>query len=366
MSETKTASNGAMQKTGNTQIAKHEPTNSERFTEKVMNEFKGSAGDTMLSQSQKRLIQNYFMSIDQILKTSEDKRLSKSEEYRDNLAFEWKNVNLQILALRVVAWAKVGLDPMQPNHLNPIPYKNKRTNQYDITFIPGYRGLELKSSKYGLDIPSNVTVELVYQNDDFRPIKKDRNNKVEGYDFEVPKPFDRGEVVGGFYYKEFFNAPEKNKLVFYTVAEIEKRKPAYASAEFWGGEKDVWKKVDGKNKVVGTEKVEGWRTEMLWKTISRAAWNSITIDPQKIDDEFMTLLEAEREASVSLNDSEIDRNANRNSLSFDDAEVIEEIKPTQLASPAPMETVSETPVADTRKPSQYTEDELLNSGNKLF
>lgn len=362
MSETKTASNGAMQKAGNTQIAKHEPTNSERFTEKVMNEFKGNAGDTMLSQSQKRLIQNYFMSIDQILKTSEEKRLSKSEEYRDNLAFEWKNVNLQVLALRVVAWAKVGLDPMQPNHLNPIPYKNKRTNQYDITFIPGYRGLELKSSKYGLDIPSNVTVELVYQNDDFRPIKKDRNNKVETYIFEVVKPWDRGEVVGGFYYKEFTDAPEKNKLVFYTAAEIEKRKPLYASVEFWGGEKD---KYENKKKV-GTEKVEGWRTEMLLKTVKRAAWNSITIDPQKIDDEFMTLLEAEREASVSLNDSEIDKNANRNSLSFDDAEIVEDEKPAQLAPPAPMETITQAPAADTRKPSEYTEEELLKSGNKLF
>lgn len=362
MSKTETAPSGAMQKTTNGQVAKHEPTNSERFTEKVMAEFKGSANGAELSQSQKRLIQNYFMAIDQILKTSEEKRLSKSEEYRDDLAFEWKNVNLQILALRVVAWAKVGLDPMQPNHLNPIPYKNKRTNLYDITFMPGYRGLELKSSKYGFDVPSNITIELVYKTDNFVPIKKDRNNKVENYIFEVMNPWERGEIVGGFYYKEFNEYPEKNKLVFYTVAELEKRKPKYAAAEFWGGEVDKWEN----KKKVGKEKIEGWKPEMLWKTIARAAWNSITIDPQKIDDEFMTLLEAEKEASVSLNEYEVDKNANKGNLAFDDAEIIEEIKPNQLAAPVPQETVNESAKVETRKPSEISNEELAGETKTLF
>ena len=39
---------------------------------------------------------------------------------------------------------RIGLDPSQKNHINPIPYKNNAKNKYDIGFIEGYRGIELK------------------------------------------------------------------------------------------------------------------------------------------------------------------------------------------------------------------------------
>lgn len=314
--EKKSSSNG---------LQKHEPTNSERFTDRVMSEFKGTAGEGLaLSNYQKRLVQNYFIAVDQALKLAEEKRLQKSEEYRDPLEYTWKNVHLETLTLRVVAFARIGFDPAQNNHVSLVPFKNKHTNKYEITFIPGYRGLELKAKKYGLDIPDFTVVELVHKNDYFKPLKKDLNNKVESYIFQVAEnPFDRGEVIGGFYYHGFNSNEQKNRLVFWDVTEIEKRKPSYASAEFWGGEKDNWVKKDGRNVKDGTTKIDGWRNIMLWKTMYRAAFNSVTIDSEKIDENYMKLLENERQATELISDDEITRNANKKEVGFDDAQVME-------------------------------------------
>jgi recombination protein RecT len=87
-----------------------------------------------------------------------------------------------------------------------------------------------------------VIIELVYTKDHFKEMKKGINNPVEGYEFEVVDSFDRGEVRGGFYYFAYKDNPEKNRLVVMPLKDILKRKPAYASVEFWGGEKDKWEK----------------------------------------------------------------------------------------------------------------------------
>ena len=73
------------------------------------------------------------------------------------------------------------------------------------------------------------------------------------------------------------------------IEDIEKRKPKYASAEFWGGEKDKWEN----GKKVGKESIAGWYHEMCWKTIYRAAYNSVTIDGKKIDQSFLRMAEIE-------------------------------------------------------------------------
>jgi recombination protein RecT len=290
-----------------TTVAKKEPSQSERFTQEVMKQFTNTAGEVVLTNFQKKLIQNYFIKIDQTLKDLEKKRMAKTEQYRDALAFSWPNVNLQKLAVDVVSFSSVGLDPVQSNHISCIPYKNTSTNKFDIGFIPGYRGMELKARKYGLDIPDDVIVELVYRNDKFKQIKRDLNNKVESYTFEVVNDFDRGELVGGFYYHKFFNAPEKNRLRVFSREEIEKRKPAYASPEFWGGEKDKW----DNGKKVGKETIEGWFDEMAYKTVYRAAYNAITIDSQKIDDHYVAVLEKEKELGDARVFNEIKTNANK-------------------------------------------------------
>lgn len=295
-------------------VTKKEPTQSERFMTKVIAEFGSSVGEVALTNFQRRLAQNYFIALDSVLKTTEEKRLKKSEKYRDQLPVTWANVNMDKLSRDVVAYARIGFDPAQPNHINLVPFKNNNTGKYDIVFIEGYRGLELKSVKYGLDVPDHVTIELVYSNDYFAPIKKDANHPHDSYEFEIKNPFDRGTILGGFYYHSYTKVPEKNKLVMMTLKEIEKRKPDHASPEFWGGEKDKWEWDPKANKNVkkGTEKVEGWYDKMCWKTVYRAAHSDITIDSQKIDDDYLRLKQMESDFAEAEVEREIGANANKN------------------------------------------------------
>ncbi len=307
---------------------KKELSQSERFTQEVLKQFTSEAGEVLLTNFQRKLIQNYFIKIDQTLKDLERKRLAKSEKFRDPLEFKWQNVNLSKLAVDVVAFSSVGLDPVQPNHINPIPYKNTSSGKFDITFILGYKGIELKAKKYGFDVPNDVIVELVYSTDNFKQMKRDINNRVESYILEITNDFDRGELVGGFYYFVYNDQPERNKLRVFSKADIEKRKPSHASPEFWGGEKDKWS--DGKK--VGTEKVEGWYDEMAYKTICRAAYNAITIDSEKIDDHYLAMMEKEREQHDSKIALEISENANTQAIGFDD---MPDQKPAAIDEPAP-------------------------------
>jgi len=305
--------------TQNTAVAKMQMSQSERFTNAVVKEFSSNNGAVTITPFQKKLCQNYFIKIDQTLKDAEKKRLAKSEQYRDPLPLTWENVNMSKLAIDVIAYSSVELDPTQPNHINIIPYKNTANNKYDMGFVIGYRGMELKAKKYGLEIPTDVVVELVYSNDKFKQFKKDRNNHVESYSFEITDDFNRGDVVGGFWYHEFADHPEKNKIKVFSLKDIEKRKPAYASAEFWGGEKDKWEN----GKKVGKEKTEGWFEEMALKTISRNAFNAITIDSKKIDDNYLSIIQKETEMKDAIVQNEVIAEANKESLDFEDAEVIE-------------------------------------------
>jgi recombination protein RecT len=287
-------------------VAKQEETMSVRFMNKVISEFSGGVGEIALTDFQKRLAQNYFIAIDAALSSAEDKRKKKNRN-QDPLPVTWANVNMAQLARSVVAAARVGLDPAQPNHVAMMPFKNNALNKYDIVFIDGYRGIELKGKKYGLDIPDHVIVELVYSTDKFKSIKKDRNNQYESYEFEITNEFDRGDIIGGFYYHVYSDKPEKNRLVVMSLKDILKRKPRYASVEFWGGEKDVWEN----GKKVGTEHSDGWFEKMCYKTIYRAAYRDITIDSQKIDDDYMRLKELEHSYAELQADREIADNANQ-------------------------------------------------------
>lgn len=295
------------------EIAKTEQSMSERFMNKVITEFNNGVGELALTDFQKRLAQNYFVAIDSTLRTAEEKRLKKQDKYRDPLPVAWANVNLEKLSRDVVSAARVGLDPAQKNHVAMMPFKNNALNKYDIVFIDGYRGIELKAKKYGLDIPDHVIVELVYTNDVFKSYKKSRTNNIESVDFEIVDDFDRGTIKGGFYYHVFANNPEKNKLVVMTLKDIEKRKPAYASPEFWGGEKDVWEN----GKKVGKVHTDGWFEKMCYKTIYRAAYNDITIDSQKIDGDYLRLRQMESAITEAQVAQEIAENANTETIDID-------------------------------------------------
>jgi len=305
-----------------TDIAVKEQPMSERFMLKVTALFNTNVGDIALTNFQKRLAQNYFIVADNVLKKAEEKRMKKSEDYRDPLPYTWANVNMEELAESVVAAARVGWDPTQDNHVSLIPFKQNGVNKYGITFMPGYKGRQLKAVKYGLDVPDSVIVELVYSTDKFKSHKKDHKNTIEHYEFDILNDFERGEIVGGFYYHIFFDHPEKNKLVVFSLKDILKRKPDKASAEFWGGEKTVYEDVLKDGKVVWKDgkkvqkrvqiQSEGWYEKMCYKTVFIAAYKDITIDSQKIDDDFLRLNQLENDFKEVEVEREIAENANGN------------------------------------------------------
>lgn len=303
-----TTKNNALQETKQPEQANA----SERFTAKVLAEFNGNVtGALQITDYQRTLIQGYFIGIDRCLQVQEENRLrknanNKDPKYNNDLPMSWQNVNLKDLALDVVHYARMGLDMMQKNHISPIPYKNNKAGQYDITLMPGYAGIEYIAKKYALDPPAAVTIELVYSTDTFKPLKKSRENRVESYDFEINNPFDRGEIVGGFGYIEY-DDPTKNSLIIMTMKDIEKRKPQYASAEFWGGTKKTWE--NGKQVQVETD---GWFAEMCEKTIKREVFGDkhIPRDPKKIDDDYQYMKLREGRIAEMAAQDEIDTNAN--------------------------------------------------------
>ena len=273
---------------------------SERFTAMVMKQFGGAVGAPNLTEFQKRLIQGYFIAVDRALKTAEEERLRKNSNNRDHqydndLPVVWENVNLTDLALDAVHYARMGLDMMQDNHLFPIPYKNNKTGKYDMTLMPGYNGIRYIAEKYAVEQPVAVTTEIVYSTDTFTPIKKSKENRVESYLFEIKQPFDRGEIVGGFGYIEYADAT-RNELIIMPLKAILKRKPKYASANFWGGSTTEWQTINGKRQKVDVE-TDGWFEEMCLKTLIREVYSAkhIPRDPKKIDDsyQYMKLREAQ-------------------------------------------------------------------------
>jgi recombination protein RecT len=343
---TETAKKPEDKKNG-TNLAKKELSQSERFTQAVIKQFTDTAGELKLTNFQRKLCQNYFIKLDQQLKDAEQKRLAKAEKYRESLEFKWNNVNMDKLAVDVVAFSGVGLDPTQPNHINMIPYKSETKNLFNIGFIVGYKGKEIKARKYGLEIPDDVVVELVYQKDVFKQFKKDLNNRVETYQFEVTDNFDRGPLVRGFYYHVYYKQPEKNKLRVFSKSDIDKRKPAYASPEFWGGEKDKWEydSEKGKNVKKGKEVVEGWYDEMAYKTVYSAAWGGITIDSQKIDDAYVQVMQKEKEPIDARVLKEINENANRGEAIGFEEERTEAIEP--VTQPLSVEEASQEQIEET-------------------
>lgn len=289
---------------------------SERFTKKVLTQFAGNVGGmTQVTDYQKKLIQGYFVMIDRALKTAEEERVRKNAANKDHaydnlIEVAWNNVNMIDLALDLVNYARLGLDMLQDNMLFPIPYKNNKTGKYDVQLMEGYNGIRYIAMHYAMDVPKDVTIEVVYKNDSFRPIKKGVNCNSDSYEFEIANPFDRGEIVGAFAYLSFDDA-RKNKLIIMSMKDIIKRKPRYASANFWGGKQTVWR--DGKKT---EEETEGWLDEMVRKTIIREAFSAkhLPRDPKKIDDVYQQLRIKELRYAEIETMNEIEENANATKL----------------------------------------------------
>ena len=161
---------------------------SQRFTNLVLREYATNApqGVIQLNEQQRRYIQGYFVVIDRALKAAEEERLRKNKNNRnhdyDNLIpYGWNTVNMTDLALDAVHYARMGMDMQEKNHLFPITYANKKGGYYDITFMLGYSGIQFIAEKYATVPPKSVTVEVIYANDVFKPIKKSVAHPVDTY-----------------------------------------------------------------------------------------------------------------------------------------------------------------------------------------
>jgi recombination protein RecT len=304
-------------------LAKKEQSASERFTGMVMAEYKNAAGSafTNFTDREKRLIGGYFIAIDQALAAAEQKRNTD----KNNLPYGWNTVNLPALAKDLSHYARIGLDMSSKNHLFPIPYKDTKNNRYTMTLIPGYEGIRYQALKYALTPPLSITVECIYENDTFKMIKKDRNNPIESYEFTVNDPFKRGKLIGVFGYVEF-EQETMNKLLVFTTADVMKRKPKYASAEFW----------------------DGWTPEMYEKTMIRAicADKYIPRDPEKIDASYAYVRALEEQNADIAVEAEVEENANGTPLTID---------PPEAEAPKP-KPVPEEPVPFTEMPVDDPED----------
>ena len=294
---------------------------SERFVNMVIHEFTDKyCQNIQLTNYQKSLGRGYFRCIDKMLKTAEENRQrsnasNKDHRYDNPLPFTWNNVDREMLAVDAVYNARLGLDMEQPNHLHPIAFKNNKTNKYTINLLLGYNGKIYLAEKYALVPPKSVTYNLVYSKDTFRVIKKGLNQPFDSYEFEITSPFDRGEIIGGFGYIEYEDS-SKNELIIMTKKDIDKRKPRFASANFWGGEVTEWK-----NGQKATELKEGWYEEMCRKTLIREVYGQkhIPLDPKKIDTEYYRLKQEEMNLQYAEANLQQEKNVTANTISLEDS-----------------------------------------------
>jgi recombination protein RecT len=303
--------------------AKKDLSASERFTGMVMNEYKSIAGDTFkFTDKERRLISGYFIAIDQALAAAELKRNTE----KNNLPYSWQTINLPALAKDLAHYARIGLDMSSKNHLFPIPYRDTKNNRYTMTLIPGYEGIRYQALKYALTPPESITVECIYEADTFKVYKKDRNNPIESYEFTVNDPFKRGKLMGVFGYLEFAQE-SMNKLLVFTTADVMKRKPKYASTEFW----------------------EGWTSEMYEKTMIRAicADKYIPRDPAKIDESYAFIRAREEQYAEEAVEAEVLENGNGRPL---------ELPPSETPAPAAVPAPDADPVPFTEREPENPEE----------
>lgn len=254
------------------EIAKQE-TISARFVNAITREFLATAGDlpVKFDEKKKRLVSHLFIAMDAALTVLEKKRLDSGKKTPE---ITWKNINMTKLATDAMYRIELNLDALIPNHLSVIPYLNGRTKMYDIDLRIGYTGNDYYRRKMAVEQPVDVIYELVHKNDKLTVIKKSASNDTESYEFEIPKPFDRGEVTGGFGYI-IFTDETKNKLVLVSEASFLKYKAKAPSDKFW----------------------KPWGDEMRYKSLVHRTTAKLQIDPDKVSTAY-AVVEAEEMAKL--------------------------------------------------------------------
>jgi len=309
--------------------ARTEPTYSDRFTGMVVKEYSSSISNVKLSEYQRKLAQHLFVKIDIALRDFEIKRLSKPNASQ-KLEYSWKNINLQKLSVDAVHRIELGLDALIPNHIHPVPYHNTRLGKYDIDLRIGYAGKDFYYRQMSLHPIIDIEYELVHENDDFTVIKKQVNQGVESYSFEIPEPFNRGAVVGGFGYIRYENE-SMNKLVLVTTADFDKSKASAMSNEFWSKHPEA----------------------MKYKTIVHRTVNRIVLDPQKINSSFAQVehdeLKTLEHQVYEQAEEEAEKNANQQIIDID--------PPDNTGDPEP-EQEGETDGDASEEPSEEEQQEI--------
>lgn len=188
------------------------------------------------------LAMNYFTRLDNELKKASKK---------------WGEVSVADFITKSIAYANIGIDPLAPKMLSFTLFKNKGTNLFDVVFVEDVRCMEVLARRYGINCPENITVELIYSNDEFTLIKKDVANNYDSYILKPVNPFDRGEIIGGVSLSEYANRVY-NKVRLMSIAEIEKR--VNTNSTFW----------------------TKWKAEMCEKTIGKNAWGKVVLDTTQL------------------------------------------------------------------------------------
>jgi len=231
--------------------------NSARFLAEVERQFVAEVGsERMFTPLEKRLAQHMYLAVDQSLKTAEADRVRKN---KGGAEYAWTTIDRQKLALDTVHRISLGLDALIPNHIWPVMYFNGAKKMYDIDLRIGYVGRDYVARTHALDSPVAIVYELVHETDTFRALPRSSTREVEGYEFEINNPFDRGGIVGGFGYV-VHDDERKNRLILVTQRDFERSKKASKST-FWS-DNDV---------------------EMHLKTVFHRVAAKIPMDPEKVN-----------------------------------------------------------------------------------
>jgi recombination protein RecT len=258
---------------------------SERFLADVEKQFLAQMGSGVdFTALEKRLVQHMFLAVDQALTTSEARRKQGTE-------FNWKSIDRQKLALDTVHRVSLGLDALVPNHIWPIFYWNSKKEQYDVDLRVGYIGRDYVVRKFAMDPPLDITYELVYDSDHFKALPRSVSREVEGYEFEINNPFDRGDVIGGFGYMVYDDS-RKNRLVLVTKRDFERAQKSARTNDFWNA-----------NPV-----------EMRLKTVYHRVAAKLPLDPAKVNASVVaTVLGDESPGGFDI-ETEVAQQANRQTI----------------------------------------------------
>lgn len=228
-------------------------TRSSRFLAKVEEQFLAEMGrGPKFSDFERRLTQHMYLKVNEALKAAEARRKGGTE-------YTWKTLNLQKLALDTVHAVSLGLDALVKNHVHPVFYWNSHHGAYDVDLQLGYAGRDYIARRHAFEPPIEIVYELVYDTDHFKALPRSATREVEGYEFEITSPFDRGNIVGGFGYVVYDDA-RKNRLILVTQRDFNRSKAASK-----GG---FWKDND---------------VEMHYKTVVHRVASKIPMDPEKVN-----------------------------------------------------------------------------------